>query len=810
MKAKKADRKRSKNMSIKITRRDFLKLAAAAAGTIAIGDVATAAVDCNDCHKLAAVPARKQPHQWIPSYCNMCGGMSGIHADILPDANTGETKVMKVGPNPYNPVGVSNNSKDYFDNMSEGSALCARGNAAVELLYDPDRLQQPMRRTNATKGRGVEPKFEKITWPEAIAEISKKLGALKAADESHKLLWLADGRNYRHLQEDFCNLYGTPNYFECNQNSDSARKAALKLSMGEENAMLDAVESKYILLFGSNPLSSIKHGYGPRTIIRGIENGARFIVVDPYLSFTATKAHEWLPIKPGTDGAFALAMAHIIIKEGLYDVEFIDHWTLGFDEFARYVQDKTPQWAEGITGLSSDIIIHTARELAMTKPAAIDIGAGVSQHSNAVQTGRAIAALAALTGQIDRRGTIVFPNMGGLAHQDVAHAEITKPSLDDNYPFADNSYISAIDAITTGNPYKPKMGIIMGENVVMSTPGTNEVIKALKALEFLVVVDTHINETSELADIVLPATTMFESFDLNENYITWPSVALRQPAIKPLFNQLTEYETIIALGENLKLKTTTGKEFFKGLDYVAYLNAELKNGPSGLSIAELQKLNGAVWTDKVNGTKYETYRQKLEIPTGSHSDNSGVLYDRNNNPIGVAVWDTFYNGFDTKSRKFEFVSEYLEDIKDANGKKINKMPVYTPVEVTPSKDYPLYLINWHESAHYSVNTQNNVYLNELKWDNPVAIHPKTAEKLRVETGDKIVVESAYGKATMIALLTDRIRPDTVGWMHGFGHWRMGHVADKKGANAYDVVPMKADAISGNQMSKEVVVNIRKE
>lgn len=797
-------------MSTKITRRDFLKLAAAAAGTVAIGDVASAAVDCNDCHKLAAVPARKQPHQWIPSYCNMCGGMSGIHADVLPDAITGKARVMKVGPNPYNPVGVSNISGDYFDNMSEGSALCARGNAAVKLLYDPDRLQQPMRRTNPTKGRGVEPKFEKITWPEAINAISEKLAALKASGEAHKLVWLADGRNYRHLQEDFCNLYGTPNHFECNQNSDPARKAALKLSMGDENAMIDAVDSKYILLFGANPLSSIKHGYEPRTIIRAIENGARLIVVDPYLSFTASRAHEWLPIKPGTDGAFALAMAHIIIKEGLYDVEFIDHWTVGFDEFAQFVKDKTPQWAEGITGLSSAIIAHTARELAMTKPAAIDIGSGVTQHSNAVHSGRAIAALAALTGQIDRRGTITFPNMGGLARQDVSHDAITKASLDADHPFADNSYIPAMSAITTGKPYRPKIGVVIGKNVVMSTPGTNEVVNALKALEFLVVVDTHINETAELADIVLPATTMFESYDLNEMYITWPSVALRQPAIKPLFNQMTEYEIIIALGENLNLKTSTGKEFFKGLNYLDYLNKELKNGPSGLTIAQLQKLDGAVWTDKVNGTSYEKYRLKVDIPSGSHTDSEGVLYDSANNPIGVAVWDTFYYGFGTKSRKFEFVSKHLENIKDANGKKINKMPVYIPVEVTPSREYPLYLINWHESAHYSVNTQNNVYLNELKWDNPLAIHPKTAEKLRIETGDKVEVESAYGKAEMLALLTDRIRPDTVGWMHGFGHWRMGHVADGKGANAYDVVPLKAESITGNQMSKEVVVRVRKE
>lgn len=155
------------------------------------------------------------------------------------------------------------------------------------------------------------------------------------------------------------------------------------------------------MLFGSNPTSAIKWVYLPRILTRAVEHGARLVVVDPYLSDTAAKAQDWVSIRPGTDGALALAMAHVIIRDDLYDHDFVTAWTSGFDAYASYVADKTPEWAEEITSIAAATIERLAGELATTKPALVDTWSGPGQHSNAVQGGRAIALLNALIGSWD-------------------------------------------------------------------------------------------------------------------------------------------------------------------------------------------------------------------------------------------------------------------------------------------------------------------------------------------------------------------------------------------------------------------------
>jgi thiosulfate reductase/polysulfide reductase chain A len=151
--------------------------------------------------------------------------------------------------------------------------------------------------------------------------------------------------------------------------------------------LADFIQSKYILLFGWNPTSAIKWVYLPRIITRAVERGARLVVVDPYLSDTAAKAQEWVALRPGTDGALALALAHVIIRDQLYDQEFVARWTVGFDEYAALVESATPAWAEAITSVRAQVIERLARELATTKPALVDAWSGPGQHSNGVQGG---------------------------------------------------------------------------------------------------------------------------------------------------------------------------------------------------------------------------------------------------------------------------------------------------------------------------------------------------------------------------------------------------------------------------------------
>lgn len=285
----------------------------------------------------------REAGEWIPSCCNMCGGQSGILVHVVNGV------AEKIEPNHWNPNNYSNISSDFLDGYTEefgckeGGAICPKGNAGIMQLYDPDRLEKPLKRTNPDKSVGADPKWQELTWDQALDEIAAKMKALRDAGEAHKLLWMSEDHFFTHIQADFCKLYGTPNYSMHSNLCDVGRKASFKCVVGDERPLADFLQSRYILLFGWNPTSAIKWVYLPRILTRAIEKGARLVVVDPYLCDTAAKAHEWLSIRPSTDGAMALAMGHVIVRDKLYDEEFIKNWTVGFDEYAAYIRDKTPE-----------------------------------------------------------------------------------------------------------------------------------------------------------------------------------------------------------------------------------------------------------------------------------------------------------------------------------------------------------------------------------------------------------------------------------------------------------------------------------
>lgn len=800
---------------MQLSRREFMRLAALAAGTAAAGSLipAAQAAGCYDCHKISEPPYRKQSHRWLPSVCNVCRAQTGILCDVIYDQETGVKTVAKAAPNPNNPVGLANVSSDFIEHSGGGAAICPKGGSAVMTLYDPNRVKKPLIRRNPEKGKNIDPKFEEISWDEALSLISEKLKSARDSGEPEKLFWLADENNSQHIQQDFCNLYGTPNFYTQTSLYDSSRRAAYRLVMGDE-PLIDG-QTKYFLIFGWNPLSSFDQAYLPRVIMNGITvNEAKLVVIDPQLSFSASKSHEWIPIMPGTDAALALAIGHVIVYEKpfgetLYDERFVSDWTVGFEDYRAYIEDKTPEWAEKITGVPASTIRRIAVEFATTKPAVVYFGSGISQQSNGVQTGRAIAMLALLTGQVDRHGSLIIPNRQGNVHLPVSYELTHKKPDDGRFLFGQESLVYALSVISENALFRPKAGVIVGLNPVMTLPGTMNVIDALKMIDFLVVVDTHITETAELADIVLPGTTHFERLGLITSWVTWPVVSLRRQVIKPVFDQPTEYELMITLGKMLKLRDSEGRLFFDNLSYEDYLSRELENGAPHITLSDMIELPGAVWVDP-NGTKYEKYLEEVHVPAGGRTDENGIIRSADGSPVGVVIKGNVYRGFNTPSRKLEFVSGSFRDRKDNEGNPIDPLPVYTQRTILPDKTYPLYLVEWKESTHYEASTQNNQWLLEIKNANPISINPVTAEELGFARGDVVVVESPYAKDRAVVRVTERIKPGVVGMMFGFGHWKLGDQAKGRGTNVAQFSPMKPDPISGNAVRKEICVRVYKE
>ncbi|MBE7470917.1 MAG: hypothetical protein DPW09_21805 [Anaerolineae bacterium] len=618
-------------MTTQLTRRDFIKLAALTGGAVALGSRFIPFQSSR-----AAAPVQPPAGTWIPTACNMCGGQTGI----LVRVDNG--RVLKIEPNPDNPIGVANISTDFWRwKNTDGAAMCPKGNSGPMALYDPDRVKTPLKRTNPDKGPGVDPGWEAISWDEALNTIAGKLKELHDAGEAHKLIWFSEDHSFVDIQKDFAEMYGTPNYYNHSNLCDVSRKASFKLVMGDERPLGDFANARYILLFGWNPLSATKWSHLPRIFTRAIENGAKFVVVDPYLSQTAARAHEWVPIRPATDGALALALAHLLIKWDLYDHDFVETWTVGFDEFAAFVADKTPEWAEQITDVPAATIRRMARDMANLRPAVADTWSGPGQHSNAVQGGRAITLLNALLGNIDRPGGMMNPERKGPAHQKVHGPKIEQPRLDNLnlYPFGHSSgvYTEVLQAIADGTAaYTPKMGLVIFQNLVLSVPGTDTVVEALKKLEFLVVVDTMLSETAQLADIVIPGTNYLERYDLTTNWVTWTSVSLRQPVVEPIFGQLPEYEFVVEVARRMGLKDADGNDFFNvgrisgqpvastKTWYEEYLSEQLLNGGPKMSLEELKKQPGAVWVDSV-GTRYEKFKDEVHLPDGAQVRTGWVI-----------------------------------------------------------------------------------------------------------------------------------------------------------------------------------------
>jgi len=700
---------------------------------------------------------------WIPTSCNMCGGTTGILAHVVGG------RVVKIEPNSANPIGVANISTDFASLRHTGARMCPKGNASMMSLYDPDRVKKPLKRVpGSARGSG---QWLEITYEQAVAEIATKFATIKSTYGPDKLVWFSEDASFTAIQESFCNVYGTPNFLYHSNLCDVARKVAFEKTLGTGRPLADLRNTKYMLIFGWNPLGAMKWAHLPRILLDGLANGAKLVMVDPRCSETADKTSDyqgqWLPIRPGTDGALALALANVIIAENLHDAKFVADWSVGFDQFKSFVASKTPEWAAAITGIPATTIRQVARELATTKPAVVDVWSGPGHHMNGVEGGRAIAMLAGLIGQVDKPGTLIIPERKGPKFTVPANTEPTLTRVDGRgtkYPFAHSSgvYVEARDAMISGQPYQPKAAVFMFQNFVFSVPNSAKNLQALNNMELIVVVDTHMSETAQMADYVIPGTNYLERYELCTQWVTFPAVSLRQPVVAPLFGQKPEYEFVRDLGLQMGYNQPPFNK-----PYEQYLDDALLAG-IGINLADLRALPGATWIG--GDTHYQKY---------------------------------LTSGFGTPSGKFEFYSQQML------AKGLNPLPDYVPTEDGPTATYPFYLVNWKEALHTHSRTMNNRWLMEFHGENELWINSGKAQQLGIADGDTVTVENQYARAPARARVTQRIHPDVVGMTHGFGHTALGPVAKGKGTNDSQFLSGKAERISGMAAHKDGAVRVFK-
>ncbi|MGD0918509.1 MAG: molybdopterin-dependent oxidoreductase, partial [Thermodesulfobacteriota bacterium] len=513
----------------RVDRRTFLKLSAITGAAVGASKI------IGQLNTPEASPIQKAfEEKWIATSCLNCQARCAIRVRVV------NGKAIKITGNPLSQV-------------SEGK-ICPRAHIGVQVLYDRDRINAPLKRTNNEKGKGVDPKWVSISWNQALSEVIGRLTKLRENGEPNKLL-LFYGLNTVSTEDmilRFAEAFGTPNTISGDGLDSETEKSGNWMADGHyANTAYDLDHSNYILAFGadmlesSKPLSRFLRKWGK--IRREKPDRSKIVVINPRYSVTAAKADEWIPINPGTDGALAMAIAHVIISEELHDKTFVKDWTVGFDFYRNLALSQySPQDVSKITGIEPEAIQRIAREFAKTRPALALRGKESINWAEGSYSSYAIFCLNALVGSIDVPGGIIYQEnaryneMPRLVENEIAKKGKTKPSLDlrgtDKFPVAKVVTNQIPESLLENAPYPVEMAIGFNSNFNMDSPGTDRWDKALKKLPYYVHISPFISEMSLYANLVLPSTTFLEEwgYDQSPPGSGFAEVKIKQPAVSPL------------------------------------------------------------------------------------------------------------------------------------------------------------------------------------------------------------------------------------------------------------------------------------
>ena len=701
----------------------------------------------------------------IPTSCMNCATRCATRVRVV------NGKAVKVTGNP-------------FSQVSEGEN-CPRAHVGLQVLYDQERISSPLQRTNPLKGKGIDPQWVPISWLTALGEIGTRLKSLRSNGQPHQLL-LLQGLN-TNSDEDiirrFADAYGTPNVISADALDNEADKAGEWMADGNyTQSAYDLANTNYILSFGASILESYKplarslRMWGK--IKRERPNRAKVVVIDPRYSVTAAKSDQWVPINPGTDAALAMAIAYVIISEGLYDADFIENRTIGFAEYKKLVvSNYRPEDIAGITGIPADTIKQIAGEFAITRPAIAWRGRGATSWPGGAYASYAIFCLNALAGSIDIPGGVTYQEspkyaaMPELAEDDIAREGKTQPRVDlrktGAFPAAEVVTNQVADSILDGSPYPIQLAIGFNSNFNMSAPGTGRWDKALQNIPFYVHVAPFVSEMAEYADIVLPSTTFLEQwgYDQSPPGSGFAEVKLKQPVVEPLGETKSITDIIFEIAGTMGGAVA---QAFAGLGgdaegFVKYRTADLT------SWHEFQKKG--VWL----GPAYKYYK-----------------------------YDTI---FKTPSKKFEFRSGSLEAVLKETGRGADEMallPHYEEAEFFgDSNGYPLTLVTYQPILNIENGSQNYPWAQELflvlhgrGWTNFAEINRRTAHALGIKDGDRVWVESPFGRLKTRARVFEGIHPQVVSIARGQGHTASGQWQQDIGVNPNEITGVDYDRISG--------------
>ncbi|MBC8208210.1 MAG: molybdopterin-dependent oxidoreductase [Desulfobulbaceae bacterium] len=805
---------------MKIKRRDFLKLSVATGAAATVLGKPT--LNAFAAAKSGAV-AGEAAGQWKPSTCQGCTTWCPVEVFVQ------DGRAVKVRGNQHS------KQNDGF--------VCPRGHLSLQQIYDPDRIKRPMKRTNPKKGRGVDPHFVPISWDEALNTIADKMMDLRNAGEPEKYC-LMRGR-YTYLRDVIYDampkIFGSPNNISHSSMCAESEKFGAYYTEGKwAYRDYDLDKTKYLLVWGCDPVSSNRLVPSAIKRLGNVIDQATVAVVDPKLNNTAAKGHEWLPIKPGTDAAAALAIAHVLLSEGLWFKGFVGDFTDGKNRFKAgqkvdestfaeketngvikwwnlAVKDMTPAKAEALCDVPADQLIRVARGMGKAAPAVcVMMGPGAAMHVRGGYNAMSVHALAGLVGGCDNEGgslqTAKIPvnkmpkDILEKYQDDLAKKHSKMPKIDQRGTLAIPALAkgksgggvcanNVANGILNKDPYELKMVVGYMNNFVFSNNGTERWEKALEQIDFLVHITTNAAEFTMFADIVLPgAISKYEKYGFIKTKANrYATCSLLQPVVEPMWESIND-ETEFPFRIAEKLKERGFANLYDGLRamYPDPETGKKANTAKEFTEYTLKYYTAPLWDGKkdVGGDKISGWQEMLE---------RGMW---NSKPYKYrSQWG---GKFKTVSKKFEFYSETLKKALKGHAKKHNVsvdtvmaksnytargelafVPHYEePFRNGDMKKYPFTFVDYKSRLNREGRSQNAPWYYEFKHVDPgdvgnqdsLKINPVDAKKLGIRDGDQVRITSMGGSGVCTARLWEGIKPGTVAKSFGQGHWATGDTA----------------------------------
>ena len=611
----------------------------------------------------------------------------------------------------------------YAEHPWNRGRLCSKGRAAVDLVYHPDRLWKPLKRTPAG--------WQEIPLEQALDEIAGKLARIRDAHGARSIgVWKGEAVGFAQ-QEDlarrFAHAIGSPNYFSNDSLCFNGRWIGYSTVHGAWSVP-DYENTRLVLMWGANPPHA--HPNMTQMIMRARRRGGKLIVLDPRLSAVARQADLHAPIRPGTDGALAWGLIRALLERGAYDRELVANHSVGFPQMQAYAERFTPEYVEGETGVPASLVGEIAAALAKAAPAVVNyVGNGLEHHENGINNIRAVAYLDTLLGALDRKGGNRLAE-GFLTNRLTLYQERPLTELEpigaERFPVLygmrqECHTMTALEAILSGRPYPLKAMVLTAANPAMTNPNSEKVRRAFGALELFVVRDLFLTETAQLAHYVLPAASFLERSELHAHamfqVVTLTRKLLSFPGVQD------EYQ----FWHDLAHRLGAGAYFpWKNEEELTRWLLE----PSGLTLEQLAAHPEGY---PYRPVRYEKWREKpLRTPSG----------------------------------KVEFTSQYLKDLG------YPELAEYRPPSYlsSPDPEYPFVLVTGARKLLFYHSRFQNIERFARAGRNPeMEMHPADAARLALSDGDRVRVSSRVGTIELPVTVTapNEIPPRTVQITHGY-------------------------------------------